>query len=120
MASVPAPTNILPTGVDITTPATAAALTQTLANDGRTMLLIKNGNAGTINVTITAQQKVQDGAAVPLAVPSRTIAIATGKYFLIGPFPLGVYNDQNNEITVTIDVISSVLLQTLRMTAAQN
>lgn len=116
MASLPAATNILPAGVDITTPSTAAAATQTLANDGRSCLLIKNGNAGTIVATLVNRIPVNDGSS-NLTITSRTVSITTAKYFLIGPFAPSIYNDTNGETTVNLDIFSSVLVQPLRLTA---
>jgi hypothetical protein len=111
-------TPVLPSGLDITTPAVAAALSQTFGNDGKVWLLIKNGSGGTINATFTAQQKVQDGAATPLSVGNRTIAIPTLKSYLAGPFSPSIFNDANSEVTLGFDSITTVTIQALRFTAA--
>lgn len=116
--AITAATNILSSGIDITTPSVSAASSQTFANDGKKMLLIKNGNAGTIVATFVTQKTQTDGSAAVLAIPDRTVSITTGKYYLAGPFSPDLYNDASGEVTVSLDVTSSVLIQALNFTPA--
>ena len=115
MATLPVATAVTSVGLDVTAPATAAALSQTFANNPGTFIVVKNGGGATIVATIVTPQTVSDGSASPLSVADRTVSIAAGKTFLIGPFPSAQYNDGNNEITVNFDIITSVLLQVLRV-----
>lgn len=114
MASIPAPTNVLPSGTNVTTPATAAALSQTMANDGRTVLIIKTG-ATTANLSPIPTAKVPDGSVAGLSPAAPVIALAANSTYLVGPFPPSIYNDQNNEVTLTLSAITSITLQTLRI-----
>jgi hypothetical protein len=115
MANIPAATPVLPTGVDITTPPTAAASTMTMANDGRTLLCVKTG-ATTANLTLTPQAKIQDGSAAGIAGTPPVIALAANKQYLIGPFPTGVYNDANGELNIAFSAVTSITVQALRST----
>ena len=72
-------------------------------NDGNVRLWVDNQNAGTCTVTIVTQATV-DGQ----AVSDKTVAIPTGEKRLIGPFPPGVYNDDNSQVTVQFSVTSNV------------
>ena len=116
MATLPAATGVGTAGLDITTPATAAAATQTFANSGgRRALVVKNGNAGTVVATITTRKTVLDGNGSALTLSNRTVSIAAGKYFIIsvGPSSADLFNDANGEVTVAFDVYASVLLQVI-------
>ena len=114
MASMPAALVVTPSGLDITTPATAAAASQTFANKPGLALLVKNANAGTVNATVSVTQTVPNGSGGNLTVSSVAVAIPTGKSYLIGPFPSAVYNNQaTQEVTMTLDVFASVTLATV-------
>ena len=114
MAAVPV-SKAMSTGLVITTPTTAAAASQTIAaNDGRTVLVVKTGASAT-NVTMVTPHSVADGDAAALATPDRTVAVAANAYVLIGPFPPGIYNDANGDVTITIDTLTSVVLTAVRV-----
>ena len=115
MANIPTATNVLPTGADVTTPPTAALSTMTMANDGRTVLLVKTA-ATTANLTITPTAKVQDGSVAGLAPAAPVVALAANKSYLIGPFPPSVYNDANGEVGLAFSAVTSITVQTLRVT----
>lgn len=119
MASITTVTAATIAGLDITTPSIAAAATQTFSNTGKPgqALVIKNANAGTVVATIVGRQLVSDGSAAPQTVKDRTISIATGKTYIVpfGPLSQGLFNDANNETTVTFDVFSSVTLQLIQL-----
>jgi hypothetical protein len=115
MANIPAAINILPSGTDITTPATAALTTMTMANDGRTILRIKVGATGG-NLTPTVQSKQQDGSAAGIAPTNPIIALAANKDYLFGPFPTGLYNDLNGEVTFTFSAVATITVAAHRLT----
>ena len=68
--------------------------TDTCANDGRTMLRVKNSSAANgYTVSVTGQQTVEGQAVAALA---STVAVSADR--LIGPFPTLVFNDANRRI----------------------
>ena len=117
MAALPV-SKAVSTGLVITTPATAAASSQTFPNDGKTVIVVKNGNAGTSTLTFVTPHVVADGDAAALATPDRAVAVAAGAYAVIGPFPPSVYNDANGDVTMNIDITASVLLTAVRVNQA--
>ncbi len=117
MANIPAPTLMTPAGLDATTPATAAQLSMSMANDGKTFLHVKTG-ATTANLTLTPQAKVQDGSAAGLPATPPVIALAANKNYLIGPFSPAAYNDANNELNFTLSAITSITVQAYRLNSA--
>ena len=69
----------------------------TCANDGRTMLRVKNSSAANnYALSVTGQQTVEGQAVAALAA---TIAVSADR--LIGPFPTLVFNDANKRIVWT-------------------
>jgi hypothetical protein len=114
MANIPAATAATPLGVDITTPATAAALSMTMANDGKTQLHIKTG-ATTANLTLTVQSKIADGSAAGIAGTNPVIALAANKNYVLGPFSPGAYNDANGELNMAFSAITSIVVQAVRV-----
>lgn len=117
MANIPAATLMTSLGLDVTTPATAAALTMTLANDGKTYLHVKTVGT-TANLTLTPQAKVQDGSAAGLTPIAPVIALAANKNYLIGPFSPAVYNDANGELNMTFSAITAITVQAYRLNQA--
>ena len=114
MANIPAATQVTAAGLDITTPATAALSSMTMANDGRTLLRVKTA-ATTANLTLTVQSKIQDGSAAGVSASNPVIALAANKDYVIGPFPQGVYNDANGELNIAFSAVTSILVQALRV-----
>lgn len=114
MANIPAATVLTPAGLDATTPATAAASSMTLANDGRVMLHVKTG-ATTANITLTVQKKIDDGTAAGIAGTNPVIALAANKNYFLGPFDVGTYNDANGEVNLAFSATTSIVVQAYRM-----
>lgn len=114
MASIPVV--VRPTvGLDITTPPTAAAASQTFDNDGNVRLVVHNGNAGIVTATIVVQQKYfADGRVGGAAIPNIVQAIPIGAYWEFGRLDPNTFNDVNAQVTVTFDVFSSVTLKAIR------
>lgn len=110
MATVPAATAITAAGANVTTPATAAALSQTIGNNGKMMIVVKNASASSINATVTARKVVPDGGG-DLTVSNRVVAVPANATMLIGPLPMDIFNDANNEVTLAISAITSVTIQ---------
>lgn len=62
-----------------------------VANDGRTVLIVKNTGASSRNLVIQTVRSI-DG----LAAPTRTEAIPAGETQVVGPFPSADYGDTLN------------------------
>lgn len=72
-------------------------------NTGAEFYFIKNGGGGSINVTFVTQATT-DG----LAVTDLVVAVSNGVDKMIGPFPVGIYNDTGGKLQVTYSGVSSV------------
>lgn len=75
----------------------------TIINSGKTLLHVKNGSGGSINVTIATP-----GSADGLALADRVVAVAAGAEKIIGRLNPSVYNNANGKITATFSAVSSV------------
>lgn len=82
-------------------------------NTGAEFLLVKNGDAAPINVTLDIKATL-DGAAVTDPV----VAVAAGATMLIGPFPRGIYNDANGRVSVGYSAVTTVTVKALKLVAA--
>lgn len=82
----------------------AAAGGDTFDNDGKTLLRVANGGGSPITVTITGQKTLPIGTSA-----TKTVSVTNGQTFVIGPFPVGVYNtDGANEVQVGYSDVTSV------------
>lgn len=78
-------------------------------NSGSDFVEIKNGGAGSINVTFVTQATV-DGE----AVADKVVAVPAGTTKIIGPFPKGIYNNANGRVQMTYSAVTSVTVKVLR------
>lgn len=101
------------TGLPIAS-ADLAAATDTavvFANDLQTVLIVENGGAGALTVTITAQNAgPYDDASV-----NEGGSVAAGSTELFGPFDPSRFNDSNGDVNVTLGQTTSVKLMAVRM-----
>lgn len=80
-------------------------------NTGREILHVKNTNGATRTLTVATPGSV-DGLAV--ADPTFVIPATTGDKF-IGPFPPGVYNQNDGNVWLDWDASSGVTIAVLRL-----
>ena len=104
------PQQIARTGLAETYAAVDASNGNQFANDGLMFLYVKNGGVGSINVTIGTPGTV-DG----LAVADLVVAVANGVNKMIGPFPVGIYNQAGGLVYVDWSGGSSVTAAVLRL-----
>ena len=97
-------------GIDLAGSAATATTGDTFPNTGAELLLVKNGGAGSINVTID-YVPTADGNAVTDPV----VAIAAGVTKAIGPFPPGLYNDASGYVKATCDVVTTVTVKAIKL-----
>lgn len=83
----------------------SAATTDTFANDGKTMLHVKNQNAGTVTVTVNSQVNCNQGSD-----HDEVHSLNTGVDKLIGPWDPARFNDANNRVVITTSPFASVTL----------
>jgi hypothetical protein len=91
--------------------AASAANNAEFANDGRTILCVLN-TATACNITLITQSTV-DGQAV--ADPVIAVGIHATQVTLIGPFPPGIYNNDDGDMEIDIDDDTSVSLGAFRL-----
>jgi hypothetical protein len=81
-------------------------------NDGKTVLHVKNANAGTCTVTINSQRPCDQGADHDIVV---VVAATTGDE-IIGPFLPSRFNDgSGNVVVTTYSVTASVSVAAIRV-----
>lgn len=85
-----------------------------IVNDGRTVLYVKNGGAGSVNVTIQTPGSVDGNA-----IADRVVAVPAGEDRIIGPFAPRVYNQQSgadaHAVYVDFSAVTSVTVAALRI-----
>lgn len=80
------------------------------ANDGRTLLHVKNGGGAPINATIDTPGMV-DG----LAVGNLIISIPNAGERIIGPFPTNIYNEADEKVYVDWSGVTNVTVAVFRL-----
>jgi len=78
------------------------------ANNGKSLVHVKNGSAGSINVTITSVRTCNQGFNHDLVV-----AVGAGADKLIGPFPIDRFNDDSGNAKVVCSAVASVTMAVL-------
>ena len=89
----------------------AAGGGDTFTNDGKTIIIVKNDNAGTCTVTITTDQTIE----TTLGVDDRTVAVPTGEIWAIGPFSPQHYSATSTDVSLSYSVTSSVTVAVLKI-----
>ncbi len=89
--------------------AAAAGGGDTVPNDARTFLHVKNGSVSEITLTIQTPNTV-DG----LAVTDRTVAIPASGERMIGPFPTDYYG---STLTLTYSDVTTLTIAAVRLPA---
>ena len=98
----------------VVTYAAATADGDVVANDGTIFLHIKNGGGSEITTTITAQVTEVDSTSWgTLTKSNASIAIAGGAESFIGPFPISVFNNSDEQIAITYSGVTSVTIAAL-------
>jgi hypothetical protein len=96
--------------------AAAAAGGDTVDNDGKVVLHVKNGGAGAINVTVAAQvASLSVEGYGTLTRSDVVVSVPAGGERFIGPFPPRAFNDANGRAAITYDAVTSVTLAALQM-----
>ncbi len=115
--ALPTATVTTTAGIDITTmTAVDAANGNSFRNDGRKLLVVKNGGGSSINVTVDAYPTGSTLAPPDgLAVTDRVVAVAAGATKVIGPFAPGLYNDAAGNTTVAFSSGTSVTATVLEV-----
>jgi len=86
--------------------------TATFTNTGKEFLWITNAGGSSTDLTITTQKTI-DGE----AVADKVVALGAGETHCVGPFPTEIYNDGNNEVTLTMGTgFADVTLWVIRPT----
>lgn len=96
--------NIALAGAEKTALVAATAAGDSFVNDGKTFFEVLNGDASPMTVTIVGARNL------PLETSAdQTITVANGTTQMIGPFPVGNYNREDDEsVVVTYSSVTSL------------
>jgi hypothetical protein len=87
-----------------------------VVNDGRTVLVVKNGDASPHSVTVTpAKATTQQDGLGALTKAAITVAVAAGDVAVIGPFAPALFNDINGKIAITYTAVTSMTIMAVRV-----
>jgi hypothetical protein len=79
-----------------------------VTNNGRVMIAVKNGDASSHDVTVSAQKSCSFG--VSNAAHDSVTSVAAGAEKLIGPFSPDQFNDVNGQINIAYTAVTSVTI----------
>lgn len=75
-------------------------------------LVINNGGASPITVTLA---RGVGGLIDSQNLPANTVSVTNAHTEIIGPFPVGLYNDATGNVTVTYSAVTSVKIAVYRL-----
>ena len=87
--------------------AAAASGGDTVDNDGKTVLHVKNGDSSELTVTIASQVTSPEPGTTATDV---AVAIPAGEERIIGPFQASGFNDASDELSISYDAVTSVTI----------
>lgn len=90
----------------------AAAGGDTLTNDGRTFLHVKNGDASEHTVTIASRVT---NAPAGTTVSNLAVAVPAGGERLIGPLQKSAFNNAQNKVSLSYDAVTSVTIAAVKL-----
>lgn len=94
----------------------AASGGDVVANDGNIILHVKNGDASSHTVTVTAQVTSKEFEGFGSATFSNAaVSIAAGGSKFIGPFPIKTFNNSSGNIAIGYDAVTSVTIAALKV-----
>lgn len=97
-------------GVVLTGAAATVTTGDTFKNTGKEFVVIKNGSGGGVVATL----KFGPNGKVDGQSPAdRTVNVAAGASAIIGPFPVGPFNDASDLVTIICAPVASVTIQVL-------
>ena len=83
-------------GILVTYNATSAS--DTFTNDGRVIIMAKNGATSATTVTVAATQTITGAS---LSVPDLVVAVAASTTRAIGPLPKATFNAASSVVTIS-------------------
>jgi hypothetical protein len=89
---------------------TAVAASDTFLNDGRTMLVVKNGSGSPLVVTVTVQAKHRG-----LTITNPTATVAAGATAFLGPYAPDLFNASTGSVTVAYDATTTITAAAVQM-----
>ena len=98
----------------------SAALTMSFANDGKTFLVITNGDTGTPTCTITVQNTApQVQGFNPITLSNKVVTLpatgTNGGRMIIGPFGQSQYSDSSGLVQITFSTITSMTVAAISL-----
>lgn len=80
------------------------------ANEGKTFLWVVNGDVSSKTVTLVTPQSV-----LGLAIEDLQVTVPASEQRLVGPLPVGIFNDANSRVQVTYSDVTSVTVAAVNM-----
>lgn len=91
--------------------AAAAAGGDTVVNNGRVVLHVKNGYTSPQTVTIASKAQ----ATVGLARADRSVAVPNASERIIGPFEVQIWNNDTGQIELTYSGVTSLTIAAIQI-----
>jgi len=109
-AAVSKLTGLKTAGSGSVAPVAAAAGGDAFLNDGRTFLEIVNGVTATTDVNFARQRPDSAGQKYNL-----TVSVPVSTTMVVGPFPAGDYNDNNNKCQITYSQVVNLTVRAFKL-----
>lgn len=121
MATLPAATQVTRAGLTVSgARVTASASSDKFANNGKQMLLVRNGDTGAHVLTFPTPSTVEAVKVDGLTIQDPTVSVAAGESKLIGPFKPSLFNDTNGFVTVNSDIVTGQTVEVLQVDTVVN
>jgi hypothetical protein len=85
----------------------------TFTNNGKTVVIARNGATASCVITVAATQAITDAS---LSVPDLSVAVAASTDRIIGPLPTATFNDASSAVAMTYANSATLTLAVVKWT----
>lgn len=108
--------SLIEAGISITESAAGASGDKATNPDGKTVFLVNNGSASSINVTIAEQMSDRTDPNYGTLTKSDVVkAVAAGAIAIIGPFPPLAFNDSAQDVNISYSATTTVTVAAIKL-----
>jgi hypothetical protein len=109
-------TDLVVSGTDITSGLNNAAGKSYIPNDGKTLVVIKNGNGSPVTATVkTKKSSLSKEGYGTVALSDETITVPSATTTIAGPFPVARWNTVSSTVEISMSTVAGVSMTSLRM-----
>ena len=108
--------SLIEVGISITESSAGGSGDKAPNGDGKTVFLVNNGSASSIDVTVAEQMADRIDPNFGTLTKSDVVkSVAAGAIAIIGPFPPAAFNDSSGDVNISYSATTTVTVAALKL-----